>query len=277
MTGAADPGGAPDLSLVLKRLMARGYRATEQSRRALANDRTTRAFLEAGLALIADEIGLGADPASASKDEVPRPFLDWLSLTKVAERARQDGPASVAMMRDRWPSRSDFIEDLIAYSLWSSEWAHHAELARVLAAVLSADDNIVEAADRLGYQQLAGFMTERSQRVALLVTAIAGQDDVIQSHRAELRRDAWRTIYRPAGERWGVKLRPDVELGDLLYILAAVNEGLTLRSISDPDAVIDHAARRSLLGKALLMLTAGVFDPGDGLPLSEAARRVCRV
>lgn len=275
MTGVEESGGAPDLSVVLTRLMARGYRATEQSRRALANDRATRAFLDAGLALIADQIGLGADSATAGDDDVPRPFLDWLSLTKVAERARHDGPASVAMMRDRWPSRSDFIEDLIAYSLWSFQWAHHAELVRVLAAELSAND-FVQAADRLGYHQL-GFMTERSQRVALLVTAIAAQDEMIRSHRAELTRDSYRTIYRYAAEKWGLKLRPDVDPYEFEAILAAVNEGLTLRSISDPDAVIDHAARRSLLGKALLMLAAGALDPGDGLPLSEAARRVAHV
>jgi hypothetical protein len=277
VSGAADPGDTADLSVVLLRLMARGYRASEESRRALANDRATRSFLEAGLTLIADELGLGPASATEDQDEVPRPFFDWLSLNKVVERARQDGPASLAMLRDRWPSRSDFIEDLMAYSLSSAQWEYHAAVAREATAAVSGDRDLDEAVQQLAYQVLAAFMNERAERVALLVDAVAGQDETIRRHRAELYRtnhDYWLRFYQAAVDAWGLKLRPDANLDDFCDIMTAALSGLVLRSISDPDAVIDHAAASSLLGKAVLMLCAGAFDPGDGLTLLEAKSRM---
>jgi hypothetical protein len=275
-SGAVDPGDAADLSVVLTRLMARAYRASEESRRALANDRVTRSFLEAGLSLIAEELGLGTVSAPTGRDDVPRPFFDWLSLNKVVDRARHDGPASLAMLRDRWPSRSDFIEDLMVYSLWSRQWEYHAAVARDAAARLTEYRDQVEAAEQLGYQVVAAFMNERAQRVAMLVEAAAGQDETIRWHRAELYRanhDYWQRFYRAAFDAWQIKLRPDVSLDDFGDIMTAVLEGLILRSISDPDAVIDHAAASSLFGKAGLMLGAGACDPGDGLSLSEEVKR----
>jgi hypothetical protein len=277
VSGAADPGDAADLSVVLKRLMARGYRASEESRRALANDRATRSFLEAGLTLIADELGLGTVSAAESQDDVPRPFFDWLSLNKVVEQASKDGPASLAMLRDRWPSRSDFIADLMAYSLWSRLWEYHAAVAREVTAAVTEARDAVETIEQVGYQVVAAFMNERAQRVALLAAAVAGQDETIRWHRAELYRtdhDYWHRALRAGVDAWRVKLRPDVSLDDFGDILAAVLDGLILRSIFDPDAVIDHASASSLFGKATLMLAAGVFDPGDGLSLPAANRRL---
>lgn len=276
MAERANPDDPADLSLILKRLMARGYRATEESRRTLANDRTTRAFLEAGLTLIADELGLDDDPPLAGSDEVSRPFFAWLSLNKVVERARQDGPASLAMLRDRWPSRSDFIEDLMVYSLWSFHWAQDAERARDITARLSGGGDFVDAVERVGYEVLAARSTERAQRVSLLVTAIAGQDATLRSHRAETYRtdhDTYRKVVRTAIQVWGLKARPDADLDEFVYICTALAEGLILRSIFNPEAVIDHRAKRSLFGKAALMLLAGVLDSGDGLPVSEFVRQ----
>jgi hypothetical protein len=277
MTGVADPGSTPDLSVVLTRLMARGYRASEESRRALANDRGTRAFLEAGLTLIAEEIGLGAGPAPAERDDVPRPFFDWLSLTKVVEQARHEGPASLAMLRDRWPARSDFIEDLMAYSLWSVQWAPDTERARNLAGLLTRGGNLVDVADQLGYEILAARATDRAQRVALLVTAIAGQDPPVRALRADLYKadhDTYQVLVETVRKVWRTKTRPEVEPDDFINVMHALLEGLVLRSIFDPEGVIDHEARRSLFGKAAMMLIAGAGDPGDGLTLSEAVRRL---
>jgi hypothetical protein len=272
MAASAGQRDFVDLSKILKRLMARGYRATEESRRTLANDPTTRLFLEAGLQLISDVLGVGESSAPEDQENIPRPFFEWVSLPKVVKRAKQRGPASAAMLRDRWPSRSDFIEDLMAYILWSFHWAGHANIAEEAAARLTGNGDFVEAIKLVAYDDLAVIINDPAQRIALVVTAMAAQDNTARSGRAELYKlihDNWSALYAATLEARGLKLRPDVDIHDLTNILTALAEGITLRAIADPEAnVINHNTKDSLLGKASLMIAAACIDLGDGRPLA---------
>src|SRR5690348_3914080 len=98
-----------DLSLVLRRLMGRNSstRKTREARVRLANDERTRAFLVAGLNLIAQQFdAMEEHPEGEREAETDRPFFEWLSRKKVIQRASEDKPELVpseGMFRDRWP------------------------------------------------------------------------------------------------------------------------------------------------------------------------------
>jgi len=127
--------GDSDLSLVLRRLMSRNSstRKTDDARRRLANDERTRAFLAAGLQLVSEQLdALDEHLQDENEDETRRPFFEWLSRKQVVRQAAQSRPELVptdGMFRDRWPYQEDYIEDLLAFSLWERHWSLHVSTA----------------------------------------------------------------------------------------------------------------------------------------------------
>jgi hypothetical protein len=108
------------------------------------------------------------------------------------------------------------------------------------------------------------------------VAAVDGDPEVLKAltekyHRG---RDRWKQVYGEFLESRGLRLREGMSLDDLTNIITALNEGCTLRALSDPDAdVLDEKGQRSLLGTAAQAILIGCLEPvegGDGRSLAEA-------
>lgn len=282
MFSYSDNAGVPNLAPILKCLMSAHTRGTEANRERLANHPDTHKLLEAGMRLIANELGVGTVSAlRRSNKEADRPFFKWITLEGlIAEAARQDPELTIGKFRDRWPTRGDYIDDLMAYALWSHHWASHTAVADKAVGLLAGDHDFVDAIKQVAYDDLDVIMDDPAQRIAMIAAAVASQDETARAGRAELYamvRDNWGVLYAATLKARGLQLRSDVSLHDLTNILTALAEGLTLRGIADSDTiVIDHTARDSLLGKAALVITAGCIDTGDGLTVEETVRQLER-
>jgi hypothetical protein len=284
---AVRPVDEGDLSQVLKRLMSRhsSTRKSTDSRRRLANDVLTREYLDAGLRLISKE--LGAENGEGADDEEfedqARPFFDWLSQSKVIDEVAYGDlglHGSAGTLRDRWPFRSDYIEDLLTYSLWVRHWAPHVEMAEAATEPLASADDFAEAVHLLAYYDLTLLRESPTYRLSLIAAATADRDTTARQAVGEMYQilhQAWHKLYDTVLTTRDMPLRPGMTLDDVTILLSAMIEGLRLRMTADPDTpIVDPEHERSLLGTGVLSLIAGCIDPGDGRSVEDVARDLAR-
>ncbi|HEU0087465.1 MAG TPA: hypothetical protein VFQ77_07420 [Pseudonocardiaceae bacterium] len=264
-----------DLGDVLRHL----NRHSRQAQRQLANHPLTRAYLEAGMRLLAEEFF----PKPADEDDRPqhRSFLRISRDQVIKEVAHgpddlphQGNPGS---LRDRWPYFSDYLGDLILYALRIDRFGGHLELAEQAADAIG-DDTLSLAAHEIAYRDLNLKIDDTATRFHFLVTAFADHDPVVAKALSavyEELTESWRQVYEKIFQSRGLRLRPGLSLDEFTLIITAVAEGLALRAQGDRStAVLDHKRRRSLLGTAALALMIAFVDPGDGQTLEDIADRV---
>jgi hypothetical protein len=264
-----------DLSGVLRHL----NRRTRAFRARLANDPVTAAYLAAGMRLLGRHFGPGTDRGTHGE----RPGLSFLSQRAVAaEVARNPRPfprqGSVPSLRDRWPAQSEFVADLINFAVWRENYwpesrRQHAANMRKLA----HGPDFARAVHETAYRHTADGLAMPSVRLGLALMAGAeGDEDVTQavSRMIEDYLDLWKDLYATVMRERGLRLRPGISLDDLANALSAISDGMILRAIGDPGAgVVDHDARRSLVGTAALAVIYAFVEPDDaasGLTLEQA-------
>jgi hypothetical protein len=274
-----------DLSHVLRRV----DRRTPFSRRRLANDPVTAAYLAAAMRLIERHLGPGAERSPTDPEDensVERPLLGFLSQRAVAaEVASNPHPfprvGSVPTMRSTWKSHSDFIADLLRFALWSqyhpAKWESERTAAAIDQLIEGAETDFARSVHELSYQNLLIFVARPRFRLRLVAVAAAEGDDVLREALAELYHQAlesWRQVFVEVLRNRGLRLRPGVRPDDFVNMLAAVAEGTAVHALADPTSeVVDHEQRRTLLGTAALALIVGCLeriDEADGASLEEA-------
>ena len=274
-----------DLSQILTRVV-RSRKSREAAKR-LANSPETRAYLDAGLRLIAEQLTAPtAEPEDGDLNSRNRPFFAWLSRKKVLEETERAATARAQAMkiiindgnfRDRWEYQPEYIEDLLAYSLWTVHWSGHVTTAQDSAAALTTGEDLADAIHELAYLEMRNVVNNPAHRVSVIGSAMADRDAraremVAQTYQILLA--SWKQLYIDTIEARGLTLRPDISIDDLANMLAAMADGIGLRLIAERDDtnLIDHAKRRSLLGKAAMALVVSCVDAGDGLSLDELVR-----
>ncbi|MEW2396715.1 hypothetical protein [Streptomyces sp. NPDC046862] len=264
-----------DLSKVLRHL----NRRTRTFRTRLANDWVTAAYLAAGLRLIEQHLG----PDASKRVNVSRPLLGFLSQRAVAgEVANNDRPfsrhGSVASLRDRWSSQSDFVADLINFAVWRENYRPGSREQRaVTTKKLVSGPDFVSAVHETAYEHTAEGVDITSVRLALtLMTAVEGDENLARtvSSMYEDYLGSWKKLYATVMHERGLRLRPGLTLDDLANALSAATDGMILRAIGDPGAgVVDRDSRRSLMGTVALALIHAFLEPdeeADGLTLEQA-------
>lgn len=258
-----------DLSGVLRRM----NRRTPFSRKRLANDPVTAAYVLAGMQLIRRHLGPGAQRVLNDPEDdnsLGRPLLSFLSQRAiVAELANNPAPfsrvGSTATLRCSWRSHSDYIADLLSFGLWSlHEPALYDSRIGPDTERLLEGPEFVEAAHRLCYYDLTTVVDGPTFRLELVATAAAEGDEVIQEALAANHQGAmepWKQVYQEMFLARGLRLRPDVTLDDFAGMLAALASGYALRQIGNPALVsIDTSKERCIFGTAALALLLGCVE-----------------
>ncbi|MEV6796200.1 hypothetical protein AB0M87_30315 [Streptomyces sp. NPDC051320] len=265
-----------DLSGVLRHLNRRTRWGSDR----LANDRATASFLAAGMRLLVQHLGPGAQQRVSSE----RLLLGSLSQRRVAEEfAGNPGPFTrhgngVSMLRDRWSPHSHFVSDLINFAVWRENYrpAYRKQRAANTERLVHGAD-FVRAVHDISYQHTAEGVELPSVRLGLaLMTAAEGDDEVtrIISTVYEDYLGSWKQLYTAVLRERHLRLRKGLTLDDLANALSAATDGLTLRAIGNPGAgVVDHDNRRSLMGTVALAVIHAFLELDDdatGLTLEQA-------
>lgn len=267
-----------DLSLVLKRLMSResSTRKRPESRRRLANSPLTREYLEAGLRLLAEQFEPMAHASGEDEDEpaAPSPFFSWLSAQKVIDEVVRGGRLSgnQGTFEDRWPYRDYFIEDLLAYGLWTKNWSARTAIAHDATESLSSATDFVQAVRQTCDREYQEILKSPSAKLWLIANAIAERYPEMKDAMGDVRQamdGEWVSVNELVLANRGLRLRPDVTPEKLTEIIAALVTGISLRMNTYADNTIDRVRQRALLGDAVLAVLAGSIDTGDGRSLTE--------
>lgn len=258
-----------DLSSVLRRL----DRRTPFSRKRLANDPVTAAYIAAGMRLVQSHLGPGAVRVFTDPDDensLGRPLLNFLSQRSVAaEVAKNPQPfprvGSTSTLRSTWRSQSDYVADLLSFGLWSlHEPGVSAPHIEDDAELLLDGPDFVGAAHRLCYYDLATVVAGTTFRLELIAVAAAEGDDAIQQVLEENHQGAiapWKQLYEAMFESRGLRLRPDISLDEFAEMLASLACGYALQQLATPSAsLLDHDNRRTPFGTAALALLLGCAE-----------------
>lgn len=273
-----------DLSTVLTHL----DRRTPFSRGRLANDPATAAYLNAAMRLVERHLGPDPDRQPADPDDensLQRPLLGFLSQrTVAAEVANNPHPfprrGSVAALRDRWKSQSDFIADLINFAMWIGNHPEgfYEEMAAGAERLLDGPD-MIEAVHELAYTNVEEAVDMPSFRFCFAAMIGAEGDPTVAAAVAESYDEylkPWKEVYAAFLQARGMRLRPGISIDDIANLLAALVDGIALRGVGNPSSgLIDRDRRRTLLGTGALAVVYSLMerdeDP-DGLTLEDAVK-----
>ncbi|MEU6218542.1 hypothetical protein ABZ845_13635 [Streptomyces sp. NPDC047022] len=270
-----------DLSGVLLRVGL--DRRTAWGRSRLANDPVTASLLAAGMRLLDQHFGPGAERPMTSTSLLLGP----LSQRCVDEAFRGNpGPFDrhgdgAGLLRDRWKKHSNFVIDLINFAVW--KWNYHPEFRKQRTATTRRlvhgrnGHDFVRAVHDIAYRHTAESVELPSVRLGLALMTAADGDEETARITAGIYTGylgSWKELYAAVLTERGLRLRPGLTLDDLANALSAATDGVTLRAIGDPaSGVLDDAQRRSLMGTVALAVVHSFLEPQDeasGLTLEQA-------
>lgn len=273
-----------DLSTVLTHL----DRRSPFGRARLANDPVTAAYLAAAMRLAERHLGPNPDREPTDPEDensLQRRLLGFLSQRAVAAEVannphplpRQGTPAA---LRDRWKSQSDFLADVISFAMWSGNHPEgfYEEMATGAERLLDGPE-MIDAAHELAYMNVREAVYAPSQRLCFAAMIGAEGDPTIGAAVAKSYNEylgPWKEVYEAFLHARGMQLRPGISVEDIADLLAALVDGIALRSIGNPSTgLIDRDRHRTLLGTAALALVYSLMEPvenADGMTLEDAVR-----
>jgi hypothetical protein len=165
--------------------------------------------------------------------------------------------------------------------LWSRHYlgAEAEELAAQADQLTAGPDLVAAIHSVVAYQSLKARIPRPMFRLHLLLAAIAEGDGVIREAIGDIYQevtDKWEPTYEGMIRAHGLQLRHGTTVQDLTYLLAACAEGLALRAIADPNAVVlDDARQQSLLCTFAIAFFLGCTeraDSTDGLTIEQALK-----
>ncbi|HEY7147685.1 MAG TPA: hypothetical protein VH637_25855 [Streptosporangiaceae bacterium] len=259
-----------DLSKILRGL----NRRTSFSRRRLANDPVTAAYLAAAVRLIQRHLGPGASRRMADPDDhdsIERPLLGFLSQRAVAAEVDRNPPpfhrvGRVSTMRERWRHQSAFVADVLRFGLSASHYysgVRDDEVTDAVDQIVSGQD-AVRSIHHLGSLMMSRLLTSPMFRLGLIAAAEAEGDPVIREAISERHGEAW-PLWRKRCEELlrsrDLRIRPGITIDDCIILLCALADGLAMRTLADPSTrALDHDGQRSLLSMGALALVAGCLQ-----------------
>ncbi|WP_314175174.1 hypothetical protein [Streptomyces winkii] len=259
--------------------VGRTTRARERSRVRLANDPLTAAFLKAGMRLLNQHLGPGAQHGSRGE----RPLLNFLSLRNVTKEVGNNPQpflrqGSQSALRDRWPAQEQFVADLINFAVWGENYRpEYREQREANTEKLVNGPDFVRAIHKMAYQHTADGVDKPSVRLALALMTVPDGDQEVKQAISAMYEDylgSWKKLYSDVLRQRGLRLRPGLTLDDLANALSTATDGVILRAIGDPGSgVVDYGKQRSIMGTVALAIVHAFLEPEDeasGVSLEQA-------
>lgn len=249
-----------------------GVRGVSRLRRQKTQVRSTLTaeFVKAGRELI--EKALQYDPKSP---EI-HPFLRFLSQERVVAQVndgRRGKKTTAPALRDRWEPHSNYIRDLvdhIRHERVNESFPKRAEPE--ISAALSGDATPSQLVRGIGRMLLIQVFDNQYFRLRLVTLAALGAPKYRDSAEEESAvafyeeiDKLWEPLFDRYFEKYGLKLRFDVSMNDLVQMATAFGEGLALRELADPTkpGSPEREKRIKLHGDGLLGFVLGMIEP-DG-------------
>jgi hypothetical protein len=210
--------------------------------------------------------------------------LGFLSQRAVAAEVGRNPPpfhrvGRVSTMRERWRHQSDFVADVLRFTLSASHYysgVNEADAADAIDQIVRGQD-AVRGIHHLASLMMARLLTSPMFRLGLIAAAEAEGDPVIREAISE-RHGETRLLWRKSCEDFlhsrDLRIRPGITIDDCIVLLSALADGLAMRALADPSTrALDHDGQRSLLGTGALALIAGCLqgaDRSESRPLEQA-------
>lgn len=182
---------------------------------------------------------------------------------------------SVHQLTRRWSTASDWYGDLLAYVLRPARITQHAQLMAEHLTSLGAVP-FGEAARLLGRQVLDVAADPTLYRLADLIEALWPEHPLVVDATARSRRlmaSAWAPIYGSAFDAYGLVLRPELAMSDVVWTLEALTawDVREQRVTPDPAGVVEPLDGRhwSRSGRAAVVFLAGALQTTDGRSLTH--------
>jgi hypothetical protein len=242
---------------------------TALQHRTLEQDELTYEYLEAGARLIAGALG------TREIDQGDHPFLRWVSRSAIFHELRDsDLKVGDGSFRYRWQYHADYIRDLVAYVRWRRNTTvlpvHSA--APIEHALNDPNPSVaIQAVAQLNLEGLFANTYFPLQLVALAVVGASSSDvdvDVAGDFYVEASKQ-WRNVFKAFLDRYGLALRDEIVLDDLVEVLMATGEGLALRELAEPTKGKRHKRRLQLQALAAMALLTVTVDNGDSRTIAE--------
>jgi hypothetical protein len=227
----------------------------------------TYEYLEAGTRLITASITV---PGAEQGDH---PFLRWVSRSEIFEELRGSTlKVGEGTFRYRWKYHADYVRDLVAYVRWRrNESVLPLRSPEPIKDALG-DSSPSTAIQRVVQMNLEGLFSNVYFPLQLVALAVAGahsnDSQVVGDFYSETSRQ-WRSVFEAFLENYGLELREEIALDDLVESLMAIGEGLALRQIAEPARGRRKARRLRLQAAAAMALLLAVVQDGDERTLAE--------
>ncbi len=232
------------------------------------DDATAQRFLGAAAQLLEAAMGDGTQPLPPRLRAIKFPAaLDWLRVEDVLRIAQTDGEVDgKRAFRNRWPSKDDFLRDVVLYCLEYRD-AHGLSAPQAYAAramLLDGDTPFSQRVDGFAPALVRELVTNpRSYLLAHIAPMLLAHPELKESLVEFTREDVerWKAVYEDVLTMLGAELRPGWNLDSLALSLQCLLDGLVLRHRIDPQhSPISNWAQASLVTDAALALIVASID-----------------
>ncbi len=239
-------------------------------------DATAERFLRAGAALIDAALTDNTDALPGRLRQIEFPVaLDWLRIEDVLRLVKSDDDAydSKRAFRNRWPSKDDYIKDVVLYALLYQDMDGSA-VPRALHERVELFDTTRTISQRV-YDFVGDMVNElianpRSYLLLHIAPLLVGHPELHQGLIGYTRADQarWQAVFTEVLRMSGKQLRPGWTMERLTLALNVVLDGAILRHRIDPArSTVSAWAHDNLTADMMLAIISAAVDL-DGTELS---------
>ncbi len=234
--------------------------------KARRDDQTAQHFLDAGAAII--DAALSGDRANLPPRLRAIHFpaaLDWLRIEDVLRELTESGtPESRKAFRNRWPSKEEYIRDLVVHALL---YRDHDEVTPAYSTATTVAGRLgtlsAEATALADIVEAALFDDPRSHLLMHIAPLLAPHQSVHEPVVTSIRsqQERWRDLYIGIMDRWNLDFRPGWTAERLTLAIETVVDGVLLKRRLDPEYSEKGSwSLANLLSDSILALCVGAFD-----------------
>jgi hypothetical protein len=228
----------------------------------LPNSRVTAAVMRAVVQLVKGIFEPVADPKKS--------LLRFLTQDAVVKEVKENVPfgcqATENALRWRWLHQREFYADIFRFGQaeWHFPGGHQEEIAGVTEQIIHGDDP-VGAIRALCDWAIQRRVSTPMSLLSLLAVAEAGRDEDIRAAIAEHHREnaaIWKAYCEEFLRCRHLRVRDGITLDDCVTLITSMATGITMRAITDPEAVFD-SEQGCLFGSGVIALIISCAEPDD--------------